>query len=246
MELDTLVVDLDGPVLDPSDHHYVCYREILTGQGHAPLSKHRYWHLKRAGVNAAAILACSGAAADADRFRSAFRECVEHPSLLALDRVQPGVPETLARWRAEGRRIVLATLRRDPEALATQLERTGLAELFDAVARSDARDGAVGKAARARVAGAGVESCLWIGDTELDIAAARALGCRVWAVTCGLRSRAFLARLQPDFLGPRLAAVALTSAKAETAGVAAYDTRTSHGSYLGGIVGADVVPDGRS
>jgi phosphoglycolate phosphatase len=235
MDLETIVVDLDGPVLDPSEHHYVCYREILTGQGHVPLSKDRYWRLKRAGANAAAILACSGADIDADRFRRAFRECVEHPALLALDRVQPGVPETLECWRADGRRIVLATLRRDPQALADQLEDTGLAEMFDAVARCDERDGAAGKAAQARDAGAGVAgACLWIGDTELDIAAARALGCPVWAVSCGLRSARFLARLRPDFLGPRLAAVSLTSAKTVTARVAAYETHTGHGSYLGG------------
>jgi phosphoglycolate phosphatase len=205
------VVDLDGPILDPSEHHYACYRGILTDQGYGSLPKDRYWRLKRAGAGTEAILACSGCQA-AEPFRAAFVEQIERSEFLALDRIQPGAPETLARWRSEGRRVILATLRREREALFSQLERTGLAGLFDAVVQSDQRNGATGKAALAWHAGARRPgSCLWIGDAEIDIAAARVLGSRIWAVTCGLRSAQFLAGLAPDFIGPSLATVDLTA-----------------------------------
>ena len=50
---------------------------------------------------------------------------------------------------------------------------------------------------------------LWIGDTEVDVAAARALGCPVWLLTCGLRTGPYLASLAPEFLGPDLTQVDL-------------------------------------
>jgi phosphoglycolate phosphatase-like HAD superfamily hydrolase len=51
--------------------------------------------------------------------------------------------------------------------------------------------------------------CLWIGDTEVDIEAARTFGCQSWAVTCGLRNETYLSTFAPDFLSTDLTTIDL-------------------------------------
>jgi phosphoglycolate phosphatase-like HAD superfamily hydrolase len=50
-----------------------------------------------------------------------------------------------------------------------------------------------------------VRRAVWIGDTEVDLCAARFLGCPAWMVTCGIRSAEFLQALRPDRLAASLA-----------------------------------------
>jgi phosphoglycolate phosphatase-like HAD superfamily hydrolase len=48
---------------------------------------------------------------------------------------------------------------------------------------------------------------VWIGDTEVDVIAARIVGSRSVAVSCGIRSRSLLTTLNPDLVVPRLSAI---------------------------------------
>lgn len=41
---------------------------------------------------------------------------------------------------------------------------------------------------------------LWVGDTEVDVEAAKFLGCPIWLIYQGIRSKKYLASLQADFL----------------------------------------------
>jgi phosphoglycolate phosphatase-like HAD superfamily hydrolase len=45
-----------------------------------------------------------------------------------------------------------------------------------------------------------VDRVVWVGDTEVDVAAARELGVRVCALTCGLRTKEYLVNLSPDYI----------------------------------------------
>ncbi len=83
--------------------------------------------------------------------------------------------------------------------------------LFDRVMVSHHEEEAVGKARAARelISPLAPESCLWIGDTQVDVRAARSLGCPVAVVTCGLRSESYLKSLVPDFISPGLAQIDL-------------------------------------
>ena len=49
-----------------------------------------------------------------------------------------------------------------------------------------------------------------MGDTEMDIHAARELGVKVCALTCGIRSKEYLASLSPDLLEIDLSSFAMT------------------------------------
>jgi phosphoglycolate phosphatase len=207
----TVILDLDGPLLDGRVRHYACYRVILEAAGHVPLDADRYWEMKRDRADRRVQLAASGAEALYEPFLRAWLDRIEAPEFLALDRVQPGALEVLSRWKGRGIRLVLATLRRHPDRLRHQLAATGLDRLLDVVVVSRHAGGGAGKAREVREAAPGLEPsrALWIGDTEVDVAAARALGCPVWLLTCGLRTGAYLASLDPDFLGPDLTQVDL-------------------------------------
>jgi phosphoglycolate phosphatase len=213
-----VVVDLDGPILDGRWRHYECYRQILSEHAHQPLSIETYWSMKRRGTCMKDQLAATGAEAIYNGFKAAWLARIEAPEMLALDQLQPGAAETLKRWRRMGHvRLVLATLRQREDGVIEQVERFNLAAVWDAVVVcSSAGDGA--EKAR-RVAGvigrASGDQCVWIGDTEADVQAARQFGCPVWALTCGLRNEAFLAALAPDRLSESMSQIDLLYMPAE-------------------------------
>lgn len=208
----TLILDLDGPLLDGRLRHYTCYCRILERHGYAPLDVETYWQMKRARVNRHQQLAASEAGAIYDQFLREWMETIEEPELLALDRVQPGALETLRDWKRQERRLVLATARNHAPSLQAQLETVGLADLLDEVVVTSHSEGGAGKARQVeRAIGDGQAAhSLWIGDTEMDVEAARAFGCPIWALSCGLRTADYLRSLAPDFLSAQITQVDLS------------------------------------
>jgi phosphoglycolate phosphatase-like HAD superfamily hydrolase len=199
---ETILLDLDGPVLDGKHRHYACYRDILVENGFVPISLEAYWEMKRNRLDRRAQLGASNAEGIYDRFLASWMERIEERGYLSLDRLQPGATERMEEWRRQGIRLILVTLRNNEPNLLWQLDLMGIRSLLDEVVCVGSSGGAEGKAAAARSAvGTGeTESLLWIGDTEIDIAAARRLGVAVCAVGCGLRAPSLLAQLKPDFL----------------------------------------------
>ncbi len=57
----TVILDLDGPVLDGKLRHYDCYRRILGNYHFTPLGIDEYWELKRIGADRKQQLAPVGA-----------------------------------------------------------------------------------------------------------------------------------------------------------------------------------------
>ncbi|NQU11470.1 HAD family hydrolase, partial [bacterium] len=95
--------------------------------------------------------------------------------------------------------LVLTTLRRSPEPLARQLDRLGIRELFHSVFSGAGEASGLAKANLIRNYSS-VPTGWLVGDSEADILAARALGLRCCAVTWGIRSRSYLAKLHPQAL----------------------------------------------
>jgi phosphoglycolate phosphatase-like HAD superfamily hydrolase len=207
----TVILDLDGPLLDGRYRHHACYQQILLEQGYVPLALEEYWKMKCRRQDRRMQLAASGAEAIYDTFLQLWQERIETLPLLALDRLQAGAVEKLASWKLQGIRLVLATQRHNPATLAQQLADFGLDRFFDPVIVCDHAEGGTGKARRVRdnLADCADERRLWIGDTEVDIEAARALGCPIWAVCCGIRTEAYLQSLSPDFISWSVADVDL-------------------------------------
>lgn len=105
----------------------------------------------------------------------------------------PGMRELLAGWKAEGRRLVLATSK--PESFAMQiLERFGMASSFTFIAGGDPCETRVHKSDVIRYAlrKLGLDAnipAVMVGDTKYDILGAKELGFPTVAVTYGFGKR---------------------------------------------------------
>lgn len=204
----TIIVDLDGPILDGRLRHYRCYADILTEHGYSPIQIDQYWNMKRNRINRHIQLGASGAESFYDDFLLNWIEKIEQKKYLALDVLQSGSSETLSNWKSQGLRIVLATMRHNSENLEWQLNKLNIFSLFDEIiAIGNGNSGKI-KAEHviSRVKNIKSLNAVWIGDTEIDIDAAKYLGIDVCAVACGLRTAEFLETLNPDYVEADLSA----------------------------------------
>ena len=205
-ELTTVILDLDGPVLDGMNRHYQCYRDILDDHGVTPIPLDLYWEMKRSRVDRKQLLYLSNAVELYDLFLASWIDRIETKQLLELDRLQYNVAAILTHWKQSNMRLLLATLRRNHANLHWQLETLGIKNLFDEIIAI----GNVGQqqskadAVKAYIRDTPLCEIIWIGDTEVDIHAAQELGIAVCGLACGLRTDEYLDSLQPDCLEPDL------------------------------------------
>ncbi len=113
-----------------------------------------------------------------------------------------GMPQLLCALKSKG--IGLAVVSNKADALSRLLIDRFYPDTFDAVWGE--REGVAKKPAPdpillcCREMGAAIESVTYVGDTEVDLAAARAAGCRCALVTWGFRSAEEVAALSPDII----------------------------------------------
>lgn len=128
-------------------------------------------------------------------------------SLLTLGRgrLLPGIPELLTVVEQEPGWVPALLTGNTAGMARIKLDHFGIADRFAFGAYGDEAED---RNALARVAvgrardhcGVPPERCIVVGDTEHDIACARAAGARVVAVATGVRDRALLASHRPDLL----------------------------------------------
>lgn len=205
-----VILDLDGPILDGKLRHYSCYSDILQEHGFDPMTIERYWELKRNRCDLHEQLMVSGAEGIHDQFLQLWLERIENRKYLKMDRQQPGALRRIRIWNSQGFRLVLATMRNNPENLHWQLRSFGILDLFDQIlVVGGGHDGYKKAEAVQKQIEFNPSSTVWIGDTEADVFAARQIGVRIIAVTCGLRVKSYLTSLEPDCLMPDLQSVCL-------------------------------------
>ena len=146
-----------------------------------------------------------GYPADAEstrRFAEAYRAYyAEHYN--DNTKVYPGIKELLAGLQQAGVKLALVTTKHQSQAEFT-LTGTGLLSYFDYVhgwleGRRHKPDPEPVIAALSRL-GVSPGSAIMVGDSELDIEAAKAAGVDTCAVTYGFRPAWFLKSFRPDFL----------------------------------------------
>lgn len=205
----TIYCDLDGPVLDVSTRYWLVHADVLAELGQVALPYDEYWRLKQKKTPESEILALTGAEAAIDRYTACRLDRIESPTYLAHDGVWPGAYEALRRLREQDR-LVLVTLRGRSESLQWQLERLGLAPLFDRVLSSGEprtpRWGIKADLLRSDGCTEGSAGAI-IGDTETDILAGRHLGLKTVGVLSGIRTRALLEAAGADMIVATLAEV---------------------------------------
>ena len=207
-----VILDLDGPILEGKYRHYKCYSDILREYDFVPVPIDDYWDMKRNRLDRRKQLAASAAEGIYGQFLESWIKRIEKKSYLKLDRLQPGLLDKLRSWKDSGLELVLVTMRNNRNNLIWQLELFGLLPLFIEVITvgAGADQNPKFQAARPFVKKHGRSSIWWIGDTEVDVEAARLLGVKVCAVYCGLRTYDYLADLNPDLLLPYLKAMNFT------------------------------------
>lgn len=203
-----IIFDLDGPILDVRPRYIHLYRSLAAKHGATgPLMADAdYWELKRQRIPEKEIVRRSGLP---DHHFAAYWDermaLIESEECLARDRLHPFFEETVKSLPHSADKYI-ATLRNRRAPLLIQLDRLGLTSLFAAILSEDDNAGDAGAkenlVRRSGILDGYQGSLYFVGDTEVDILAARNLGAVAVAVECGIRNRAALERGRPDALLP--------------------------------------------
>jgi phosphoglycolate phosphatase-like HAD superfamily hydrolase len=219
-----IFTDFDGPIMDVSERYYQVYLYCLeeareADQAVTVLSKENFWQLKRAQVPERQIGALSGLHDDqARRFALLRRETVHSWIYLKHDRLIPGAVQALKRIQGLTSHLAVITMRRE-NTLNLALAQHGLDAFFppevryclpdeyvkthDVIEKTRLMERALAELPPA------CETWM-VGDTEADVAAARAHELPIVAVLSGIRDRDRLTTYGPDFIVDNLqAAVAI-------------------------------------
>ncbi|MEX2599918.1 MAG: HAD family hydrolase [Dehalococcoidia bacterium] len=195
----TIYLDLDGTLLDVSRRYWRLHSDLVRRHHLRFVDRARFWELKR---NGAALTSITGGSNETrEAYWQDWLRCIEAPVYLESDALVPGVHRALSVLAASNR-LVLATMRRNPIALARQLEALGLAGFFgDVLSHGDELPDQAGKDALiARSAGFDPAVGMVVGDTEADVRAGHALAMPSVAVTSGIRSERILREAGPTLL----------------------------------------------
>ncbi|QKD82515.1 HAD family hydrolase [Thermoleptolyngbya sichuanensis A183] len=208
-----IITDFDGPIMDVSERYYQVYQVCLEqvrrpGQTVKRLSKAEFWQLKRSQVPERQIGQMSGLdELQAQDFARMRRNTVHTPPYLSYDTPIPGAVETLERIQQAGIDLAVMTMRRTSE-LDEAFQRCNLGRFFggdrryclsnDYVKTTDVQDKPL-LMQRALSELPPAENWM-IGDTEADVAAAKAHGIPVVSVLSGIRDRTQLSKHQPDWI----------------------------------------------
>jgi phosphoglycolate phosphatase len=207
-DADAYLFDIDGTILTNGDHvHYnALNRAMLDAYGIETTIAGIAYHgktdvgilraaLERVGVSAAAFEAKLPEALESVR-----RHVHQNAHSLA-PRVCAGVPEVLARLKAAGKLLGVAS--GNLESVGWQkVEATGLRDFFEFGSFCDRcelrKDIFLQAMAEVRGRLGGAATACFLGDTPDDVQAARHVGARVIAVCTGIFKSDELSRYQPD------------------------------------------------
>ena len=212
-----LYLDFDGTLLDCRKRHYATYVELLSQPDlrGVPIPEIEYWGMRAEGKPVKDILKKSRLfPTKFDKFKERFADRVESPEMLALDDVREGVETALGKLYTKTP-ICLVTLRKHKAHLEQQVASLGLEKYFAAILsgappklrRPDPDIRWKTKAdhirQRYRILPTQV---VYIGDTETDVKAAKALKFEVWLLEGGHRTKELQIKSDPDRIEANLSA----------------------------------------
>jgi phosphoglycolate phosphatase len=195
-----LFFDLDGTLIDTSKRHYQVYSEVVQQFGGTPLDRDEYWEIMRFNIKWPTLLEMSELSEVVQaEFLQLFITKIESPDYLRLDTLFPSALSVL-RLLADNHTCYLVSLRRNRTNLLEEIARLKLTNFFQAILSGHSEiDGYDKKIELISAYLSREEKAAIIGDTEADIVTGKQLGMQTIAVTTGIRDKAFLMDLQPDY-----------------------------------------------
>ncbi|MBD2105008.1 HAD family hydrolase [Leptolyngbya sp. FACHB-261] len=215
-----LFTDFDGPIMDISERYYQVYLYCVAqtkrqGQLVTTLSKADFWALKRDRVPEVEIARRSGFDEEqAAAFAKLRRATVHTDEYFPYDQLAPGAVEALEMLKEYEVELGVMTMRHRRELLPV-LEQYDLGRFFpethiyclddDYVKTGDTNDKPLLMART--LAELPVAETVWmVGDTEADLLSAKNHNIPVIGVLSGIRNREQLAKYEPNYIVPDLAA----------------------------------------
>jgi len=186
----TVLLDIDGTLLDSNEAHAASWSDALKACGYT-ISAEKVLPLIGMGGDKVMATLIPGLAPDDGRLGQKIAEeraRIFSAEYLAACKPTPGARDLLLELQRRGCALVMATSAKGNE-LKALLSAAGIADLIDEAATSDDADASKPdpEIVHAALEKADVlpESATMIGDTPYDILAARAAGVRIVAVRCG-------------------------------------------------------------
>jgi phosphoglycolate phosphatase len=199
-----LLLDLDGPILDVRARYYAAHQHASEGLADVGMiDPEPFWRAKRERMPITELLGVPAGHASVARYQARWREVIETDPLLSLDTLQPGAVDALQRLRPLPQRV-LVTVRTAAAGARATLERLQLTSFFTHIEIVPHAVGSKAPAFRTWGTVQAPRATLVIGDTEIDIEAAHAVGFPAIAVSCGMRTAEFLSTLDPVAVVPDL------------------------------------------
>lgn len=189
-----LILDFDGTLTDCRRRQVVVARVIGRAFG-IDIDPDKFWGMKRSGCSTWQVFSALGIPdGDAKSMSDLWALHIEGLPWLAYDQLWDGIRDDLLMVKMRGWEIVLLSARRSVCRLRWQLETLGLSGLLDRSIVVDPSQAAVKKAEELKK----MTPIVYIGDSEVDLMAAKMAGVHFIGVVCGQRGREFLARLVED------------------------------------------------
>ncbi len=195
-----IIFDLDGTLINISERYYVAHLRAAKLSKINPLSKEEYWDKKRGKITEAKILNKNRNSLTFKWYESFRINFLESKDILKLDKLFFWVHPLLQSLMKKNN-LYLITLRRNREQLIQELKNFKILSYFKNIFSDSAKDNpTLVKLTLAKQILAIDESDLLIGDTEVDIDTAKALGINSVAVCSGIRTKDILSKNNPTFL----------------------------------------------
>jgi len=191
--------DLDGPILDVSNRYYKVFLDIAGDKKR--LGKKDFWELKKKKTPWEKIFKKVGFKAKKNCFLKLWILYIESRNNLALDKIHPNVKNKLS-LLSKKNSLYLISLRQSKKNLFWQLKKLGIDKNFKKIIHCPHGSSKPWqeKAKLIKKNLKNKEKAVIIGDTEIDIRAAKLSRIKSIGITSGIRTKELLIKEKPDFL----------------------------------------------
>lgn len=198
--IDTVLLDLDGTIVDTNELIIASFINILESNGLAPLTREQI--IPHMGLTLEQQLRAFSGVDDVTSYVTAYREysAIHHDTMVAPF---PEVTEVLTRLQAEGIKLGVVTTKIRPNTLKV-LEMFQLDQFMEVIITQDDVEHTkphpqpIERAMEAL--GSSPERTLMVGDSPADLQAASAAGVMSAAVAWSLKGEEELSKYHPQYI----------------------------------------------